>query len=76
MMRHLLMSNLLAGKVHKIVLFSALTGAREFVASDQTHKSSISTFARFTETTETAQFYVFTVGIHYKAVYDVRSIKE
>lgn len=37
-MRHLLMSNLLASKVHKIVLVLALTGEREFVDSHQTHK--------------------------------------
>ena len=64
---------LFAGKVHKIVLFSAQTGECEFVASHQTHKSTISTSARFTETIVTAQYSVVTVGIHYKAVYDVLS---
>ena len=56
MMRHLVMSNLFASKVHEIVLFLIRTGEREFVASTSC-----------TEAIETENA-VFTSGIRYKAV--------
>ena len=78
MMRHVLVSNLFASTVHELVLFLARIAEREFVAPNGIQKRTIpeSASTRCTETIETAKYSVLTVGIHYKAVYDVPSINE
>ena len=47
-----------------------------FVVSYQTQKCTASASTRYTETTETAKYPVFTTGVSYKGVYDVPSIKK
>ena len=69
------MSNLFASKVREIVLALARADKCEFVASHQMPKNIISASTTYTETIETAKYFVFTAGIRYKVVYDVRLLK-
>ena len=74
-MMHHLPIGLFASKFHETGLFLARTGEREFVASHQIPKNTISPSTRCTEKIKMVKYFVFTASIRYEAVYYVPSIQ-